>query len=164
VMGIVAEASSRWRVLVVPGGGALADTVREVDRALRLSPNASHWMAVKAMDQSAEVLIDRYPATVLVSDAHAARHALRQARVPVLAPYRWLRDTDALPHSWEVTSDSIAAWVAGQLGAGRVVLVKSPGASGDLVDVHYRQMLPATAESRVVTADDVDALRAACRP
>ena len=31
---------------------------------------------------------------------------------------------DALPASWEVTSDSIAAWVAGEAGAGRLVLVK----------------------------------------
>jgi aspartokinase-like uncharacterized kinase len=31
---------------------------------------------------------------------------------------------DDLPASWDVTSDSIAAWVAGQVGAGRLVLVK----------------------------------------
>ena len=31
---------------------------------------------------------------------------------------------DGLPASWEVTSDSIAAWVAGKAGAGRLVLVK----------------------------------------
>ena len=31
---------------------------------------------------------------------------------------------DALPASWQVTSDSIAAWVAVQAGAGRLVLVK----------------------------------------
>ena len=31
---------------------------------------------------------------------------------------------DALPASWQVTSDSIAAWAAGQVGAGRLVLVK----------------------------------------
>ena len=31
---------------------------------------------------------------------------------------------DALPASWEVTSDSIAAWVAAQIGAERLVLVK----------------------------------------
>ena len=160
----MAEASGRWRVLVVPGGGPLANSVRDVDRVLDLSPDASHWMAVKAMDQLAEVLIDRYPGTALVNDAHEARQVLRQGRVPVLAPYRWLRDADALPHSWDVTGDSISAWTAGQLGAGRVVLVKSPGASGDLVDVHYGQVLPATVESRVVTADDLDALRAACRP
>ena len=32
---------------------------------------------------------------------------------------------DALPASWEVTSDSIAAWVAAQTGAGRLVLLKA---------------------------------------
>jgi aspartokinase-like uncharacterized kinase len=31
---------------------------------------------------------------------------------------------DALPASWEVTSDSIAAWVADRAGAERLVLVK----------------------------------------
>jgi aspartokinase-like uncharacterized kinase len=86
------------------------------------------------------------------------------AKVPVLAPYRWLRDADALPHCWDVTSDSVAAWLAGELGARRVVLVKAPGASGDLVDAYYEHALRPTLESRVVTADDVTALDAALRP
>ena len=30
----------------------------------------------------------------------------------VFLPYRCLRITDVLPHTWEVTSDTIAAWVA----------------------------------------------------
>ena len=74
--------------------------------------------------------------------------------MPVLAPYRWLRDGDALPHTWEVTSDSIAAWVAGELGARRLVLVKAPGATGDLVDKYFEQARRPGVESCVVTADD----------
>jgi aspartokinase-like uncharacterized kinase len=31
---------------------------------------------------------------------------------------------EGLPAMWQVTSDSIAAWVAGRAGAGRLVLVK----------------------------------------
>jgi 5-(aminomethyl)-3-furanmethanol phosphate kinase len=31
---------------------------------------------------------------------------------------------EGLPASWEVTSDSIAAWIAREVGAGRLVLVK----------------------------------------
>jgi probable H4MPT-linked C1 transfer pathway protein len=153
VMSAVAEAARRWRVLVVPGGGPLADTVRSLDRALHPSPDASHWMAVRAMDQLAELLADRYSATTLVTDAHDVRRALRDAGVPVLAPHRWLRDTDALPHNWDVTSDSIAAWLAGELGARRVVLVKTPGASGDLVDGYFARALPAGVEGEVVAAD-----------
>ena len=56
---------------------------------------------------------------------------LAAGRVPVIAPYRWLREADPLPHSWDVTSDSIAAWLASALGAARLVLVKPPGATGD---------------------------------
>jgi (4-(4-[2-(gamma-L-glutamylamino)ethyl]phenoxymethyl)furan-2-yl)methanamine synthase len=164
VMAAVAEAARRWRVLVVPGGGPMADTVRQVDDALHLSADASHWMAVKAMDQLAEVLVDRCPSAVLVTDAHEVTQALRLANLPVLAPYRWLRDTDTLPHSWEVTSDSIAAWLAGELGARRVVLVKAPGTSGDLVDAHYRGSLSPTLESRVVAGGDGRSLDAALMP
>ena len=164
VMAAVSGPPGSWRVLVVPGGGPLANTVREVDGALHLSADASHWMAVKAMDQLAEVLADRNEVAALVSDAHEVRETLRTARLPVLAPYRWLRDADPLPHSWDVSSDSIAAWIAGELGARRVVLVKAPGASGDLVDASYDRTLRPTLESRVVTADDVTGLDAALRP
>jgi dihydroneopterin aldolase len=34
-----------------------------------------------------------------------------------------------LAPSWNLTSDSLAAWLAGQLGAGRVILVKHGAAS-----------------------------------
>ena len=55
----------------------------------------------------------------------------------MLAPFRWLRAADPLPHGWHVTSDSIAAWVAARLSARRLVLLKSldgvPGTSGDIV-------------------------------
>lgn len=164
VMAAVAEAARHWRVLIVPGGGPMADTVRQVDRALHLSPDASHWMAMKAMDQLAELLADRYAPAALVTDAHELRQALRLANLPVLAPYRWLRDADALPHSWEVTSDSIAAWLAGELGARRVVLVKAPGASGELVDAHFQRSVSPTLESRVVAGGDATSLDAALMP
>lgn len=161
VMAVVMDAARRARVLVVPGGGPFADAVRGVDRALHLSDDAAHWAAVRAMDQLADVLADKYPWAQLVTDAQEAQQALRRGRVPVLAPHRWLRSADPLPHTWDVTSDSIAAWVAGALGARRVVLVKAPGAGGVLVDAYFDRAAPDGVESHVVTADRLDALRAA---
>jgi aspartokinase-like uncharacterized kinase len=64
-----------------------------------------------------------------------------------------MRSADPLPHSWEVTSDSIAAWLAGALGAHRVVLVKPVAGEVDaLADPWFRRALPAgvTAEVRTV--------------
>ena len=38
-------------ILVVPGGGAFADVVRDVYGKCDLSDDAAHWMALLAMDQ-----------------------------------------------------------------------------------------------------------------
>jgi len=116
-------------------------------------------MAVLAMDQYAHLIVSRLANGVLVTDAGEIGAALATGRIPVLAPSRWLREADPLPHSWNVTSDSIAAWVAGQMGARRLVLVKPAGASGDLVDSYFARALPASVTSVIVAADQVDALR-----
>ena len=44
--------------LVVPGGGPMADLVRELWSMGQLSLEASHWMAVLAMEQYAYLLAD----------------------------------------------------------------------------------------------------------
>src|SRR5690606_6777814 len=103
-----------------------------VDARLELSDAAAHWMAVLAMDQHAHLLHGRLPGSTLVDAPADASAALDRGQVPILAPYRWLAAADPLPHSWDVTSDSLAAWIAGAVGASRLVLVKPPGAAGDL--------------------------------
>jgi len=161
VLSIVASAARDRRLLVVPGGGPFADAVRTVDGQIRLSDDAAHWMAVLAMDQYAHLLAGRLACSTLVTNAGEARGALDAGRVPVLAPSRWLRESDPLPHSWDVTSDSIAAWVAGAVGARRLVLVKPSGAAGDgLVDPYFSRALPEGVACANVAADQPDTLRA----
>jgi aspartokinase-like uncharacterized kinase len=161
----IGVAARKRRLLVVPGGGPFADAVREVDRRLRLPDDAAHWMAVLAMDQHAYLVAARLAGGVLVAEPReiaAALGAGPKGQVPVLAPYRWLRETDPLPHAWTVTSDSIAAWVAGRVGARRLVLVKPAGAAGnELVDAYFPRALPAHVTPLIVPADQVDALRSA---
>ena len=95
---------------------------------------------------------------IVVTAAREAVAAIEAGSIPVLAPYQWLRDADPLPHSWEVTSDSIAAWVAGVLGATRLVLVKPPGATGNnLVDAYFSRALPAGVTAEVLAASDLPA-------
>jgi len=80
--------------------------------------------------------------------------------VPVLAPSRWLREADPLPHSWDVTSDSIAAWVAGAAGASQLVLVKPRGAQGNLVDSQFASAVPPQLCTAVLTVDRLERIRA----
>jgi 5-(aminomethyl)-3-furanmethanol phosphate kinase len=148
------------RLLIVPGGGPFADAVRDVDRQFGLSEEAAHWMAILAMDQYAHFLAGRLRAASVVSGPADLASAYDRRELPVLAPSRWLRAADPLPHSWDVTSDSIAAWVTGAVGATRLVLVKPPGVASDAVDPYFHCALPAAVGSpTIVAADRTDMLR-----
>jgi len=128
--------AARHALLVVPGGGALADAVREYDRRFGLSAEAAHWMAILAMDQLGWALSELIPGAVRRTELDVG------GGVSVLLPYALLRARDPLPASWEVTSDSIAAWVAGAAGAARLVLLK-PGGDRLGVDAHLPHVLRA---------------------
>lgn len=147
---VVAGAAARGRLVVVPGGGPFADAVRAFDAEHGLSPSAAHWMAILALDQYAFVLADVIPGGRLVEDGAGIRTAHHDGAVPVLAPSRWLRAADELPHSWEVTSDSLAAYLATLLGADELILVKPVSGGLELVDPYFTRALPAGLRWRVV--------------
>jgi len=157
----IGDAARGRQLLIVPGGGPFADAVRRVNGQLALSDDAAHWMAVLGMDQYAQVLAERLARGLIVRDRDAVAAALEGDRLPVLAPFQWMHAVDPLPHSWDVTSDSIAAWVAGEVGARRLVLVKPPGArrqGTDLVDAHFSDARPAAVEVIALDADQRTAL------
>ena len=158
----IAAAARAHRLLIVPGGGPFADTVRAVDGRLSLSDDAAHWMAVLAMDQYAHLIAARLAGGVLVAEPCEIAAALAEGHVPVLAPTRWLREADPLPHTWDVTSDSIAAWIAGAVGARRLVVIKPPSATGsDVMDAYFPRALPPGVAPVIVRADQMDAIKSA---
>jgi probable H4MPT-linked C1 transfer pathway protein len=140
----IVEASMHAPVAIVPGGGTFADAVRDTGHRLHLAEDTAHWMAVLAMDQYAHLLAGMRTELTLVASERDVELAIASGRIPVVAPYRWLRDADPLPHTWNVTSDSVSAWVASTLGATQLVLVKPPGATGEgAVDPYFsRALLP----------------------
>lgn len=108
------------KIVIVPGGGFLADGVRE----LNPDDDAAHWMAVLAMEQFGHYLSSR---GIAAYDSFADLTASDE-RICVFLPYRAMRAHDDLPHSWDVTSDSIAAWTAVNLSEkndAELVLFKS---------------------------------------
>jgi aspartokinase-like uncharacterized kinase len=143
------------RIVIVPGGGPFADAVREADRRFSAGDSAAHWMAILAMDQHAHLIAARLRGAAIVTSAAGAACAIDSGAIPVLAPFTWLRDADPLPHSWTVTSDSIAAWIADTVGATRLMLIKPPAATGPhLIDPYFAQVAPRRARVDIVSAGD----------
>jgi aspartokinase-like uncharacterized kinase len=139
----IGEAGRSVPIVVVPGGGPFADAVRAFGREHRLSADAAHWMALLAMDQYAHALLERIEGATLAEEVGAVAKAVSPAGVVVLAPARWMRAADVLPHSWDATSDSVAAFVAGALDADHLVLVKPSVSNDDVVDRCFLSVLPA---------------------
>jgi 5-(aminomethyl)-3-furanmethanol phosphate kinase len=128
---IDAVAACAGRVVVVPGGGPFAETVRVAQPKMGFDDRAAHEMALLAMEQYGCALASLGAGWRLAASAEAIRDVLREGGVPVWSPTPMLRDANDVPWSWDVTSDSLAAWLAGRIGAKRVLLVKqlepSPG-------------------------------------
>lgn len=154
----LARAATRRPLVVLPGGGPFADQVRRFEAEHGLSPDAAHWMAILGMDQYAFALADHTPGARVVEDSAGIQAAIAGGAVPVLAPSRWLRAADELPHSWDVTSDSLAAYLATLLGAELLVLVKPVAGGRELLDRHFDRALPAGICWKVVAADALEQL------
>ena len=112
------ELGGRHRLLVVPGGSDFADAVREADRRFGLRAATSHRMAVLGMEQFGWLLSELIPGAERRADLARVSAGRATVLLPAALPL------DPLPASWDVTSDSIAAWVADRAGADRLVLVK----------------------------------------
>jgi dihydroneopterin aldolase len=154
----IAVAAHQQRIVVIPGGGPFADQVRAFSTHHPLSHTAAHWMAILGMDQFAFALAEQIPRARVVEDQRGIQQAWREERIPVLAPSRWLRAADELPHQWEVTSDSLAAYLAMLLGAERLVLIKARAGGRELADGYFAKALPAGMACDILSYEELDRL------
>lgn len=111
-------------VILVPGGSVFADLVRSLQGSLGFSDEVAHWMAVKSMEVYGIYLSSLHKSLKPVERVDEAYEAFYEGRVPLLMPYRILRESDKLPKTWSVTSDSIAIYIGCLMGADVVALSK----------------------------------------
>jgi aspartokinase-like uncharacterized kinase len=139
-----------YSFLVVPGGGPMADLVREVSVRHQLSQEAAHWMAILAMEQYAYFLADG-------TGARLIDEIRRSEGLSVLLPYKpLLREDAGLEHSWDYTSDSVAALAARRLDA---PFIKATDVDGILLDGQLVREIPATLLKERQSCIDPGALR-----
>jgi len=127
--------ASKRPLFIIPGGGPFADLVRQV----RVNNDAAHWMAIAAMEQYGWFISSF---GILTTDRAAV-----PLTTTVFLPYRCIRLTDVLPHTWEVTSDTIAAWVAGTLHLD-LLLLKS--IDGIFINGIFQEQVTGPVESDII--------------
>ncbi|HEX5508230.1 MAG TPA: hypothetical protein VFX37_06975 [Pseudolabrys sp.] len=161
--------------VVVPGGGPFADAVRNAQAEVGFDDQTAHHLALMAMEQFGRVLVGVRSVFAMADTKASIARLLLAGAVPVWSPLEMVLKADDLPTNWDVTSDSLAAWLVGQIGASRLLLIKHGQWSEDRVgvaallsdgsvDKAFPQFLAASgAEASIVgPKPDVDAAARLC--
>ena len=117
--------AGRGRVVIVPGGGPFVDCVRAAQQDWGFTDSTAHRMALLAMEQYGWMLADIQPGLILARTVVELYKTLSNKNIPVWLPSAMIAGNAEISENWDVTSDSLAAWLARRLGAERLVLVKS---------------------------------------
>ena len=119
------QALGSHQLVIVPGGGPFADRVRDADKQFGLEPALAHHMAVLAMQQFAYLMASLCPGLQLASSREEIHACWEEGETAIWEPYPLVSRQCELPKTWEVTSDSLAAWLAGHLSVTQLLFVKS---------------------------------------
>jgi aspartokinase-like uncharacterized kinase len=138
------------RVLVIVGGGESADVVRNWSTRFNLSDEAAHWLALRSLSVGRALV-----RTLLPEWGDEAIRFWKAQTAPLLLNIEASlslaesHGETSLPHTWDTTSDSIAAWVAQEWDAHELILLKSTdlprnstlhqACEADLVDANFPQ-------------------------
>jgi len=141
-------------IIIVPGGGPFVDFIRK----FKLNDDHAHWMAVLGMNQYGYLLAESTLLPVVESFNELKpivldkKDANNENKIVIFLPYNELRRYDDLPHSWNVTSDAIAAWVASKINQPELVIatdVEGIYKNGELVNCINAKELSSMGETCV---------------
>jgi aspartokinase-like uncharacterized kinase len=116
--------------LIILGGGEFTNLIRQYDDVIRFSNDIVHETSIDSMDIIAKLINDRLSFTNIVYSINDAENSLNNGFIPIFACSEFLKDNnfdDGIPHSWDITSDSISAYIANFLKAKLLIATNVDG-------------------------------------
>jgi len=109
------------KILIIPGGGAFANVVRELNEKTDLNNSGSHKLATMCMDLTG-IYFSEISGIKTADNLYEAKKILKDDNIVILLPSKIVLSTDELPHSWDITSDSIAVYTAKLLNLNNIII------------------------------------------
>jgi aspartokinase-like uncharacterized kinase len=110
------------KIILIPGGGSFANFIRKIYSELKFTEEIAHWMGIISMNYNGLELNKKFPNLPVIEDIINLKE--KKKLFCIFLPYEFLKDNDKLPHSWNVTSDSISLFIAKELGLNECFLIK----------------------------------------
>lgn len=130
------------QTVVVCGGGDFANQVRQAQKKWHFDDIVAHEMAILAMQQNAIMLQNLCPEFRIENRISTIKNSLFSIWSPDIKELNAAK----IPASWEITSDSLAAWLATKLDAEKLIVVKS-------CDINSRLTIDDLVEQKIVDGE-----------
>jgi aspartokinase-like uncharacterized kinase len=118
---------SQEKILLIPGGGIFANAIRQINEVKTFSDDINHWNAIKCMDILGTFIADENKDIIPINHLEDMESIHNLDKIPLLLCYDLMKNEDSLIHSWDITSDSIACWVAHKINAKLLILTNVDG-------------------------------------
>lgn len=118
---------SKEKLVLINGGGEFANKLREYDSQHHFSNDSMHWCAIKCMDIVGELIADKNKNIELTNHIEDIDSIHKDGKTPLISIFDILKRDDSLKHDWNVTSDSIACWLANKINAKLLILTNVNG-------------------------------------
>ena len=112
---------------IVVGGGEFANLIRKYNDEINFSEEANHWTAIDCMDIMAKLVNDKVESAKLAYSIEEINQISNEGFTPIFIVSEFLKKEDPFECSWDVTSDSIAAYVAHLLNANLLIVTNVNG-------------------------------------
>ena len=113
--------------VIILGGGEFANLIRRYDDEINFSDEANHWTAIDCMDIIAKLVCDKVDSCKLAYSIEDVEKISDEGFTPIFVVSQFLRENDPFECSWDVTSDSISAYVAHLLNANLLIVTNVNG-------------------------------------
>ena len=113
--------------VIILGGGEFANLIRKYDAEQGFSQEVNHWTAIDCMDIMAKLVDDKVESAKLAFTVDEIEEISNEGFTPIFIVSQFLKTEDPFECSWDVTSDSIAAYVAHLLNAKLLIVTNVNG-------------------------------------
>ncbi|WP_231483625.1 delta 1-pyrroline-5-carboxylate synthetase [Methanobrevibacter sp. YE315] len=112
---------------IVLGGGEFANLIRKYNDEIAFSEETNHWTAIDCMDIIAKLVNDKVDTTKLAYSIEEVNQISDEGFTPIFVVSEFLKKEDPFECSWDVTSDSIAAYISHLLNANLLIVTNVNG-------------------------------------
>ena len=112
---------------IVLGGGEFANLIRKYDDEIKFSEETNHWTAIDCMDIIAKLVNDKVKSSKLAYSIDEVNKISDEGFTPIFIVSKFLKTENPFECSWDVTSDSIAAYISHLLNAKLLIVTNVNG-------------------------------------